>query len=408
MKPVLIIAIAMMTFAGCKSSESIANAQKINFTPEQAQNITASNQFGLALFKEINSNSKSDENIFISPLSIHTALGMAWNGAGTSTKSQMASVMYLPDASEQQINESFSKISGQILASDPKVKMDIANSIWYRKGYKVKKEFLSLNKKYFKADINEIVFTDPNSKTIMNNWVAQKTNNKITQIVDEITSDHVMFLINAVYFKGMWTNEFNPENTHKRPFFMADGSKKDIMTMEMTHRFPYSERRGYKVAELPYGDGNFSMVILLPDQEMAIDVLIQILTSEEWNEINTDLAYTPEINLHLPRFKFAYDIELKSSLINLGMNHPFIPGLADFSGISDAGIYISRVKHKSFVEVNEEGTEAAAVTSIETRETAIRPNPLTFHVNRPFVFALKEKTTNTILFIGKVMDPEKE
>ncbi len=407
MKPILFPVIILLAIPGCKSSEPKVNSQEIKFTTENAEIVTGNNRFGLDLFREITRQSNPDENVFISPLSIHTALGMAWNGAATSTRDQMSSVMNLPRIPDRQINENFLHLSNTLLLSDPKVKIDIANSIWYRKGYKIKNEFLAINRDFFRAEVKELDFRDPKSKTLMNNWVANKTNNKITQIVDEITSDHVMFLINAVYFKGLWKKEFKVENTRHHAFFMPDGSQKQVMTMEMTNRFSYTERQGYKVAELPYGDEKFSMLILLPDQGMPADKLIRFLTAEEWNEIDSDLGYMPEMELRLPRFQFSYETELKTPLMILGMNEAFIPELANFSGITDQGIHISRVKHKTFVDVNEEGTEAAAVTSIEFRETAMPSEPIKFYVDRPFVFVLRDKATNTILFIGKVMDPEK-
>jgi len=229
---------------------------------------------------------------------------------------------------------------------------------------------------------------------------------KIDKIVERIESDHVMFLINAIYFKGMWETEFKADNTRNHAFSLADGSQKEVMTMEMTSNYAYAGRTGYRVLELPYGRGNFSMLVMLPEPGSNVDELIEGMGIEEWNSLAQELSYRSEVSLRLPRFGFSFETELKTPLMSLGIEEAFMPGPADFSGISDEEIYISRVRHKSFVEVNEEGTEAAAVTSIEFRKTSVSI-PVEFHVDRPFVFALKEKYTNSLMFIGKVMDPGK-
>lgn len=387
------------------SREPKNNAQEPVATADNELLVNGANRFGLDLFREISASSPRNENIFISPLSIHTALAMAWNGAGTSTKQQLAERMYLPAGSNQQINHSLQQLMSGLMLSDPKVKMDVANSVWYRTGYKVKNSFLDVNRNYFNADVAELDFSNPKAKDQINGWVAQKTNNRIKQIVDEITPEHVMFLINAVYFKGIWEKEFKKDLTQNRPFYLADGSEKRLMTMEMKSRFSYSEREGYRVLELPYGNGNFSMLVILPDKGLDVNKLAQKLTADEWYALGNDLNYKPEISIRLPRFTFSYETELKKPLMQLGIREAFVPELANFKGITDSDIYISRVRHKSFVEVNEEGTEAAAVTSIEFRETAMPSEPLTFYIDRPFIFALREKTTNCLMFIGKVMEP---
>jgi serine protease inhibitor len=380
--------------------------KEIKLSPEQVQIIDGANRFGFDLFREVTRSTDQSENVFISPMSVHMALAMAWNGAAGKTRNQMAEAMYFPQVADPMINEGYKRLIADLLALDEQVAIEIANSIWYRNNFSVKRNFLGVNRDYFNAEVSALDFGDPGSKDIINNWVAEKTHDRISQIVDEIERDHVMFLINAIYFKGMWENEFRVQNTRNRSFSLADGSQKEVMTMETTSRYAYTERSGYRVLELPYGRGNFSMLVFLPDPGTDVNGLIEKLDIEEWNSLATEIAYhKAEVNLHLPRFGFSFEAELKQALMKLGIADAFMPGPADFSGISDEEIYISRVRHKSFVEVNEEGTEAAAVTSIEFRETSISI-PVQFHVDRPFVFALKEKYTNSLMFIGKVMDPQ--
>lgn len=407
MKTRFILPLAL-SLAACGNSNKVqTNPGDIKPGSAQVQIIKGANHFGFNLLQEIIQGAKPEDNIFISPLSVHTALGMAWNGAAGKTRDQMNSSLYFPAAGASEINSGYKMLIDGLLAADKNVHMDIANSIWYRKDFSIKRSFLELNKDYFNAQVSALDFSDPQASSIINKWVAEKTRNKIQAIVDDIQRDHVMFLINAVYFKGIWQQEFKKENTRNMPFMLADGSQKQVMTMETTASFNYTEREGYRVIELPYGDGNFSMVVMLPDKGLTVDKLIAGLDQETWNELDRELNSRYEINLRLPRFSFSYDTELKDPLINLGIKDAFVPQFADFSAITDDDIYISRVKHKSFVEVNEEGTEAAAVTSIEFRTTSMPAEPRTFHVDRPFVFALKEKSTNALLFIGRVMDPGK-
>lgn len=390
-----------------KSEEIRPEPKKIKLSGEQLQIVDGGNRFGLDLFREVINLDEPSENVFISPLSVHMALAMAWNGAASGTREQMNTALYFPEVSDQQVNEGYKKLIHDLLSVDEKIKMDIANSIWYRQGFGVKGSFLNLNRDYFDAEVSALDFTDPASKDLINAWVARNTNDRIKQIIDEIEPDHVMFLINAIYFKGIWEKEFEESMTRNRTFNLADGTQKQVMTMEITSDYAYAERDGYRVIELPYGRGNFSMLVLLPEQGSGLDALIDSLDVEEWNALAKALDHKSEISLQLPRFGFSYEAELKQPLVNLGITQAFAPSLADFSEITDKDIYISRVRHKSFVEVNEEGTEAAAVTSVEFRVTSIS-EPLTFKVDRPFVFALKEKYTNSLLFIGKVMDPSVE
>jgi serine protease inhibitor len=397
----------VLLLASCnKSEEPQLTPKEIKLSSEQVQIVDGGNRFGFDLFREVVSRELPADNVFISPLSVHMALGMAWNGAAGTTRNQMTETMYFPHVSDPLINEGYKRLITDLLTVDEKVTMEIANSIWYRKDFRVKESFLVTNRDYFNAEVSALDFSDPKAKDIINDWVAEKTHDKIDKIVERIESDHVMFLINAIYFKGMWETEFKADNTRNHAFSLADGSQKEVMTMEITSNYAYARREGYRVLELPYGRGNFSMLVMLPEPGSNVDELIVGMDVEEWNALAQELSYKSEVSLRLPRFGFSFETELKAPLMSLGIEDAFMPGPADFSGITDEEIYISRVRHKSFVEVNEEGTEAAAVTSIEFRETSVSI-PLEFHVDRPFVFALKEKYTNSLMFIGKVMDPGK-
>ena len=409
-KLVAIGIILIIPFLSCDDKEEIKLGPKeIKLSATQVQLIEGANRFGFDLFMELLAEADAIENVFISPLSVHLALSMTWNGARNNTGQQMKATMYYPDISDEEINTSIKKLIADLLSVDEKVETGIANSIWYRDGFSVEQSFLDVNAEYFDAFVSALNFDDSSSRDIINAWVAEKTKDKIREIVDQIDPDHIMFLINAIYFNGIWSTEFVKENSRERPFYLSPDKTKDVMTMETEGEFAWASRDGYKVAELPYGRGNFSMLVFLPDPVTGLDEMVEKLTPEEWDDIPEALTKNHRLNIRLPKFTFDYDNDLNSALINLGMEDAFDGYRADFTGINKAGgLYISRVRHKSFVEVNEEGTEAAAVTSVEIRLVSVGPDDpevLWFHVDRPFVFAIREKFTNSLIFIGRVMEP---
>jgi serine protease inhibitor len=396
-------------FSCDEKDEMRLGPKEIKLSAEQTGIIDGSNRFGLDLFREILAGSDPSDNVFISPLSVHLALSMAWNGAAGTTREQIREVLNYPDTGDETVNASIKKLIEDLLSVDKKVETGIANSIWYRDGFSVEKNFLDVNIEYFDARVSALDFTDPASPGIINAWVREKTKDRIDRIIDQIDPDHIMFLINAIYFKGIWTTEFVKERTVNRPFYLDNGRSADVMTMETESDFAYAVRDGYKVAELPYGRGNYSMLIFLPDDGTHLEDMIGKIDAGEWNKLPDVLMSKHTLNLRLPKFTFEYDEVLNSALFGLGLKDAFNGYLADFTGINkEGGLYISRVRHKSFVEVNEEGTEAAAVTSVEIRVISYNPDEpkiIPFHVNRPFVIAIKEKFTNSLVFIGRIMEP---
>ncbi len=382
---------------------------EITLTPEQVALIEGSNRFGLDLFSEVLSEEGENENVFISPLSVHLALSMAWNGADGATREEIMKTLGYPEYDDETINEAIKKLIDDLLSVDNKVETGIANSVWYRDTYPVEQDFLDLNNKYFGAEISPLDFNKPGAKDIINAWVARQTNDRIKEIVDRIDHDHIMFLINAIYFKGVWTREFVPENTKKRPFNLYGGGSQEVMTMETEGDFGYAGMDGYGVAELPYGRGNYSMLLFLPDEGFGVNEMIGRIDAGTWEDLPGKLENKQKLLLRLPKFTVEYDTNLNGALRNLGIKDAFAPRMADFTRINKNGeLYVSRVRHKTFVEVNEEGTEAAAVTSVDIRLVSYDPDEpqvIVFDVDRPFVFAIKEKFTNSLVFIGRIMEP---
>ena len=370
--------------------------------------VESDNKFGFKLFKEIIREEK-DKNVFISPLSVAMALSMTYNGANGSTLQAMQKTLEVSGLTLQEINESSKSLTELLTNLDEKVKFQIANSIWYREIFPVEDEFIDINKIYFDAQVSGLDFSNPEASNIINGWVNEKTNGKIEKIVDDVINPlTMMFLINAIYFKGTWTYEFDESQTKDDFFTLPDGSKKSCKMMTQEGEFQYFENDDFQAIDLPYGDGDFRMTIFLPRRDKNVDSLIAELNQENWNRWINSFG-KQKLTLQLPKFTLEYEIELNDVLKTLGMEIAFDSSQADFTKMYKeeevfANLYISKVKHKTFVEVNEEGTEAAAVTSVEMTLTAA-PFRLLMRVDRPFIFAIRENHSGTILFIGKIVEP---
>ena len=369
-------------------------------TTAERQVSEADNQFGLKLFRAL-SEAERDENLFISPLSVSMALGMTMNGASGETYAAMQETLELAGLSEEEINTSYQGLIELLTELDPKVIFEIANSIWVREGFAVEPPFIDTSQTYFDAAVREMDFASPATVQAINGWVDEKTHGKIDKIIETIDRDVVMFLINAIYFKGTWTYEFDKAETREEPFTQHDGTTVQVPMMRQETDLPYFHTETFQAVDLTYGDSLFSMTVLLPHEGYDVDDLAAEIDPERWNEWMGQFR-TQEVDLRLPRFKLEYEKTLNGVLKALGMEVAFDPNLADFTRINrDGGLFIDYVKHKTFVEVNEEGTEAAAVTVVVIRTTS-GGGTAVMHVDRPFVFALRERHSGTVLFIGKV------
>jgi serine protease inhibitor len=361
------------------------------------------NEFGLKLFRELNTE-EIGNNMFISPLSVSYALGMTLNGAAGETRAAMERTLGLQGMSIEEINASYKSLMHLLMTLDPKVIFEIANSIWYRDGFFVEQEFIDVNKEYFDALVRALNFADPASVEIINNWVSEKTHGLIDEVIEEIDPMTIMFLINALYFKGTWLYEFDPDDTKPAPFYLGDGAQTEVRMMSQRSEFHYYAHDLFQAIDLPYGNEKFSMTIFLPNQGVHIDNLISQINEQTWsNWINGFPEAKSEVNLYLPKFTVEYEKSLLDVLISLGMGIAFSDA-ADFTGINrNGGLLISDVTHFTYVDVDEEGTEAAAVTVVEIRVTS--GGTPTMRIDRPFFFVIRENQNDTILFMGKVMDP---
>lgn len=399
-----VLLIAILSVCGCsKNQEPIPVPEDIVMTQKSIQLVKADNTFTFNLFNKIPDSGGA--NVMVSPLSISLALSMTLNGAEGTTKSDMISALGLSGLSVDEINQVYSELIAALIKADPKVVMNIANSIWIRKGFPVLEPFITTNQKYYDARVESLDFNQSALNTI-NGWVNEKTNAKIPKILDEISSDEIMFLINAIYFNGKWQIQFEKSKTEDGAFTLASSTSVDVPLMKAKEKFGYSEQAGYEALKMPYGRGKFGMVILLPDAGKSPDQLMEQMNSSAWETLKTTLSTSSTVDVWLPRFKFAWESDLNDILSSLGMSVAFSANEADFSKInSDRQLFITKVKHKTFIEVNEEGTEAAAATSVGIGVTSAGPEMPEFHVTRPFLFFITEEDTGAILFAGKVENP---
>ena len=393
-----------INLANPNHSKAAAMTPPNNQIDVDARLVAANTKFGFNLFNTL-TKQQSNQNIFISPTSVALALSMAYNGVSGETKQEMTTVLELTGMTPQEINAANQALQNSFQKVDPNIQVLIANSLWAQQGFSFKPEFLQTNQKYYNANVTELNFMNPQALSIINDWVNQKTQGKIDKIVDQISPSGVLFLINAIYFKGNWKTPFDKSQTANKTFSLTDGSSKQHPMMSQKGIYGYYETDTFQAVSLPYGkEGALAMYIFLPNSNSNLATFLQQLTPENWNEWMQEFTNING-NIEIPRFKIEYEVELQNTLTALGMAGIFDSSKADFSGMTtDNDVAVDSVTHKTLVEVNEEGTEAAAVTSIQLT----RASRLAFqmNVNRPFFCAIQDNTTGTILFMGTIVDPQ--
>ncbi|GAB4188797.1 MAG: serpin family protein [Thermoflexibacter sp.] len=366
----------------------------------------ATDDFAFNLLKTTNASEPAEDNIFISPLSVHIALGMLLNGADGTTAQEINKVLGLGGMDIEQANRFYASLLTNLPKADEKVTLNIANSIWYRNTFPVESSFISTLQNAFLAEATPLNFDDPTAKNVINNWVNTKTQNRIPKIIGQINPDDVMFLINAVYFKGDWKYQFSTEATQDWLFNLANRSTKKVQMMNMQAELAYNQRSNYTAVVLPYSKGNFNLTLILPSADQSLTSFINSFTEAEWKNLQNSLTSIRKVNVGLPKFTLEYDIALNNILQSMGIKEAF-SNQANLTKISKQGrLYVNSVKHKTFLQIDEKGTEAAGVTSIGVGVTSVNPNtPPTIIFDRPFLMILSEKQSNTILFMGKITNP---
>lgn len=404
----------ILLVASCEKSNSEINKDlpdpiKIDLRSSEAKMVKSDQQFAFEFFANVFNEEAADkdDNFMVSPLSLSMALAMTWNGADGETKQAMQKVLRLDGYSDEEVNEYYKKLREALLKTDPSTKLAIANSIWTNKNVVIDSDFIKVNQDYFNSVVKSVDFADSKTVNELNQWAAENTNNLIDHVIDETDPMALMYLMNAIYFKGVWTSEFDAKNTTKKPFFYMNGKSKNVDMMHQKTDFNYTENQLLQMVELPYGNQAFSMLVLLPKEgKMLADIISDLQKGDSWTALASGLRKS-DVDLYLPKFKTEYSKRLNDALINMGMGIAFDPSRADFSRMSDHDAFISFVDQFTYISTDEVGTEAAAVTVVGIELTSYQPpRTVTFNADRPFIYIIQENSTGSILFMGAVKDFE--
>ena len=395
-------------FTQCEK-ENITLPKGVDFSCDASPTVcdlsAANGDFAIAFFKQLHSLEEPGKNIFISPFSISTALSMTTNGAAGQTLENMRATLKISDLPMDQVNNDFKTLLEVLPKLDPQTKLKLAQSIWPQTDYPVLNEFLKLNENYYSSQIHPVDFRADLQGAIdkVNLWVKNHTDGVIEEVLTELPGSVVMLLVNAIYFKGNWKAKFDPELTSTMPFYTPGGETVVQMMHIPEGSFPYYENELFQAVDMPYGDSTFSMTVFLPKEEKTVEEVIAALSPENY-QLWLSKFTNRNLDLYFPKFKMEYGAQLKRPLSDLGMGLAFSDG-ADFSKmIEGGGVKIDDVIHKAFVEVNEEGTEAAAATVVIIVETSVQV-PILFKADHPFFFVIRDNKTHSILFMGKLLNP---
>jgi serine protease inhibitor len=367
---------------------------------------TANNIFAFNLLKQL-SKEQPGASIFVSTYSAATALQMAGDGAAGRTKSEMQQVLAMTNLTVTELNGAVKAAADLLNPTDTNVVLTTANALWYRQGAAVKPGFLEANREFFSSTVKALDFGNTHvAEAEINQWASDQTHGRINNIADGMITPYTdLILANAIYFKGKWLDPFDPKLTKERPFHSVVGAVKNLPMMEMSKKFTYRKGSSYQAVRLPYMGEDLAMYVFLPDPDSSPAKLLQIINGDNWRRVTMPGFSEQEGFVVLPKFKLENTLELNHPLEALGMKEAFNQRQADFSGMFNDPHYISEVRQKAFVEVSEEGTEAAAVTEIAVETNGIEMNPpkrFAMIVDRPFLFAIVDAHSGMILFMGVV------
>jgi serpin B len=409
----LIVCVAIAAAGPAAAGAEPAKGRPANVSTPPSAHVEASNHFAFDLYGKLREEKKG-ENLFYSPTSISMALAMTYAGARGDTAKQMASVLHWKRDSAA-LHAGMADWIGHLNAIDQgqDFQLRVANRLWAQEGYKFLPEFLKVTREQYAAELGQVNFqtqTEAARQTI-NRWVEQQTAQKITNLIppNVLESRTKLVLTNAIYFKGDWESPFKKRATADDDFKLTASERRRVSMMQQTEGFKFARLDGLRVLQMPYKGQQLAMVIVLPDEVDGLTKLEQELSPETWQKWTGKLA-EKEVWVRLPRFKMTTEFGLNDALSSLGMPLAFKEGSADFSGMNGkTDLFISAALHKAFVDVNEEGTEAAAATAVVIAPTAapIRDEPEKFHADHPFLFSIVDQRTKSILFVGRVMDPTK-
>ncbi len=395
------LSVGMLT--SCSEDEPVApnikyNPGTVKLTAAQQAQVENSNEFAWKFFKEVSKGEQQD--VFVSPLSVTYALGMLANGAVGDTQKEILEGLEFRSGKVDDINS----LCHQLMIESPKLdkstQLSMANAVVVNKKIQLQPTFQNVVKKQYDALVASKDFGSPATLSFINQWASDHTQGMVPKILERINPDGVSYLLNALYFKGIWYRQFDKKHTKKEAFTKADGTKSQVQMMHQKEQFLIGENEMYQTVVLPYGNGSYEMIVVLPREGKKLSDVLVAMNGKQWKD-NLKNTYSSEVDLKLPRFTSVYNRELNDVLKLLGMNAMFDPSKANLTKMSAVSSFVSMVLQKAKIEVDEEGSKAAAVTVVETLTTAAPPSrPIMFHANRPFMYAIVEHSTGTIFFMG--------
>ncbi len=377
---------------------SLLNVKNIDLPTNGREIIKGGNNYGFKIFKEIDSKETDrNKNIMYSPLSLNSILYMIINGAKDTTLDEIKTALDVQSFDASNINETYNTLLTNFPTVDKKVTVNIANSIWANNGYTIQSKFSTTVSDKYQAEIQNLDFSNPASVKIINDWVKDKTKGKISKIIDNLNMN--LLVLNTIYFYGQWHTKFNKTLTIDRDFYLPDSTKILVPTMEMEDTIRFATGEKYIIVELPYSQGNYVMDLILPQYENTTDSILNLL--DNFDSMVNDFT-TAEITILLPKFEFSYENKTLADILSQKMPTAF-SNLADFSNMVSPNMYIDKVIQKTYIKTDESGTKAVASSGFSFMATSALPAHIYF--NRPFIFVIREISTNTVMFVGKIANP---
>lgn len=394
---VLLLGISM----SCEKSQEDTFVSNPELETNDAQAfISNANEFAFDVFRTV-ARSEEDENYMLSPISLSMALGMLHNGASGETMLAFDNVLGGGNALAEN-NAYYGLLMESLSSNTTGTTLNLANAIWIQEGFSVEPQFKETNGLFYKSAIENLDFQNSNAVNIVNDWAEGRTNGKIKELVSEFDDQTRLFLANAIYFKSQWKYRFDTNRTVERPFYISEASSVNVPLMNMKGEVETADTALFSAIVLPYRGERFEMVLILPYLGITTNTVLENIDAAGLNSLFKDKRKN-ELDVALPRFTLEYEKTLNDALTDLGLGIAFTKS-ADFTGINkETDLYISKLFQKTFIEVNEEGTEAAAVTGVEVVATSVAPN---FTADRPFLYIIREKATGTICFMGRVGNPK--
>lgn len=405
MKKLVVMMASLLCLFACESEDVTPVKKKrvdIPLSVSETEMVNGGNDFAFNLFRKVNENHTQPTNTFISPISVSYAFSMLNNGANGITRKEIQKVLGNEGFTPEEVNTYCEKMMIASRDLDNEVIVETANSVWLRNGIRIIPSFTDACKKSYSSDINNVDFTQSRTLDQMNRWASDKTHGKVPSILDNLNPEAVFYLMNALYFKGSWEKPFDKKQTKNELFTNEGNSKVTVPMMNKTLPAAYFENDQFSMINLPYGNSAFNMLVLLPHEGVSVATVLAGLNQNSWKEmLQRPKGY--QVRLKLPRFQVSYDIKLNEILDSLGMHSAFNSSNADFSSMCSNPIFLTLARQKAFVQINEEGTEAAAVTIVGGDFTSPGPAPSRdFFVDRPFIYIIREYSTGAIFFMGAV------